>query len=51
MQGARGTDEENRVYCSKENNILLQFGIPNAMYSNDLCENAIYAIGLRIIPL
>ena len=48
IEAARATDEQNRVYCSKGNNIFITFGVANNKYSTDVSENVIYANANRI---
>ena len=48
VQCARGSDQQNKVYCSKDNNLLLEFGLPSKFFTNIQDDNLIFEIGQRI---
>ena len=48
VQCARGSDQQNKVYCSKDNNLLLEFGVPSKFFTNNQDDNLIFEIGQRI---
>ena len=48
IESARGTDVQNKAYCEKDNDILIEIGEPDNKYRQNQTNNYIYEIEQKI---